>query len=104
MSAVIASTTAATDAEIKRFLVETLNEWGESDWDDVMIEVGDSFRKVGMMTDYRQEIRCLQELIDAGEVREKWRGDWATLAAIPKKRNANKGQRLLFTKRNGYAS
>lgn len=74
--------TPATDAQVRGYILQLLDDYKPHDWDETMIAVSAGFEAVDMSLDVRQEDNCLYELIRLGEVKERWRGDMATLQRI----------------------
>lgn len=74
--------TPATDAQVRSYILQLLDDYKPHDWDETMIAVLDAFEAVDMSLYARQDETCLYELIRLGEVKERWRGDMATLQRI----------------------
>ena len=74
--------TPATDEQVSNYILQLLDDYNPHDWDETMIAVSVGCEAVGLSLYARQEDTCLYELIRLGEVKERWRGDMASLQRI----------------------
>lgn len=74
--------TPATDAQVRSYILQLLDDYKPHCWDETMIAVRAGFEAVDMSLEARQDETCLYALIQLGEVKERWRGDMASLHRI----------------------
>lgn len=89
-----------SNAQVKQYILQVLDDYKEHDWDDALIAVDEAFDKIGEPTGSRQDEECLAELISEGLVVEG-ESDWIGMMTLrrvrPAQKSAHGRQRELFS-------